>query len=219
MDLLTAKTVLVAEDDDFTRRVLAAVLTRMGARVIESTDGQKALTILNERRVDITLLDVLMPQVNGLCVLQAIRAGVTLQDFAMPAILLTATRDEACVHFAAALSCNGFLLKPINRADLAGRLSKIITQQMAMPYKPQHYRKIDVGPPDQPPRMPAASKRGLLLGDLAVGMVFTAPVISKGLTIAPEGTRLTAELLTLLGEFDRVSPLEPMFVGDLEGTP
>ena len=101
-----------------------------------------------------------MPEVNGLCVLHAIRAGMTNRDFAMPAMLLTAMRDEATLHYAAALSCNGFLLKPINQTELASRLSKIITQQMVMPYTPPHYRKVDVGPPDKPPAMPWAGPKG-----------------------------------------------------------
>jgi CheY-like chemotaxis protein len=212
MDLLTAKTILVAEDDDFTRRVLATVLARMGARVIECVHGQQALTVLRDRRVDMALLDVLMPHVNGLCVLQAIRSGGTLQDFATPVLLLTATREEAVVHFAAALSCNGFLLKPVNRADLTNRLGKIAAQQMAMPYVPQHYCKIDVGPPDQPPRMPASRKKGLTVLDLNIGMVFSAPVTSMGRTIAPQGTMVNAELLVLLAELARVAPVDPIFV-------
>lgn len=212
MDILTLKTVLVAEDDDFVRRILVSVLTRLGGRVIESANGEQALAILNERRVDIALLDVLMPQVHGLYVLHAIRSGSTIQDFALPVMLLTATRDEASVHYAAGLSCDGFLLKPINQTELADRLSKVFTRRMALPYKPPHYRKIDVGPPDKPPTMPSSTTRGLAVADLQVGMIFTAPVIGKGRTIAPKGTPVTAELLALLRDLERVAPIEPMLV-------
>ena len=50
MDLLSYKTILVAEDDDFMRRVLLTVLTRMGAWVVESANGQQALAVLNDRK-------------------------------------------------------------------------------------------------------------------------------------------------------------------------
>ena len=50
MDLLSYKTILVAEDDDFMRRVLVTVLMRMGAWVVESANGQQALAVLNDRK-------------------------------------------------------------------------------------------------------------------------------------------------------------------------
>ena len=213
MDILSFKTVLVAEGDDFMRRVLVAVLTRLGGRVIESANGTQAISVLNEpSKIDIALLDVLMPQAHGLYVLQQIRAGLTNQDFAMPVVLLTATRDEASVHYAAGLSCDGFLLKPVNQADIAERLSKVITRQMALPYKPTHYRKIDVGPPDQPPMMPLVRFSGLTVPQLRVGMVFGSLVMGKGRTIVPKGTAVTTELLTLLRDLEKVILIEPMMV-------
>ena len=219
MDILTFKTVLVAEDDDFMRHVLVAVLTRLGGRVIESANGKQALAVLNEPfKVDIALLDVQMPEMHGLYVLHAIRSGLTNQDFAMPVMLLTATHDEASVHYAAGLSCDGFLLKPIKQADIADRLSKIITKRMALPYKPPHYRKIDVGPPDRPPSMPSVRNAGLTVADLQVGMVFSAPVMGKGRAIVPKNTRVTQELLTLLFDLEKVILIEPM-AAEMEDTP
>ena len=213
MDILALKTVLVAEDDDFMRRVLVTALTRMGGRVIESSNGQQALAVLNEpNRVDVAILDVMMPQVHGMFVLQQIRAGLTNQDFEMPVMLLTATRDEATVHYAAGLSCDGFLVKPINQTDLADRLSKVFTRRMALPYKPPHYRKIDVGPPDQPLVMPTTKTTGLTVSNLRVGMVFAAPVKGKGKVIVPEGMAVTTELLTLLRDLEKVVLIEPMSI-------
>jgi CheY-like chemotaxis protein len=219
MDILTFKTILVAEDDDFMRRVLVAVLTRLGGRVIESTNGKEALSVLNEPiRVDIALLDILMPEVHGLYVLHAIRAGLTNQDYGMPVMLLTATHDEASVHYAGELSCDGFLVKPINHDHIADRLQKIINKRMALPYKPIHYRKIDVGPPDMPPQMRFALPPGLAMTDLRVGMVFSAPVKGMGRDIVPKGTAVTAELLTLLHDMEKVMMIEPMTVETADDT-
>jgi CheY-like chemotaxis protein len=210
--LLYSKTVLVAEDDRFARHVLVGALERMGAHVYQSEDGEHALSLLSDRKVDIALLDLLMPKVNGICVLQAIRAGMTLQEFTLPVVLLTATRDTASVYYAGALSCSAFLLKPITSSDLGIRIAKIINRQLSLPYVPQHYRRIDVGPPDQPPAMPTVRTDGLGVAELKVGMVFTAPVMSLGRPVAPSGTTLTPELLTLLLKLDKVVPLGPLFV-------
>jgi CheY-like chemotaxis protein len=202
------------------RRVLVTVLARLGGRVVEATNGKHAIARLNEpAKIDIALLDVLMPEAHGLFVLHAIRAGMTNQDFSMPVMLLTATRDEAVVHYAAGLSCDGFLLKPINQADLADRLAKIIARRMALPYQPPHYRKIDVGPPDQPPALPAVTKKELKISDLQVGMVFTAPVMSKGRIIVPKGTPVTAELLTLLRDVEKIATIEPILAQVVENAP
>jgi CheY-like chemotaxis protein len=219
MDILTLKTILVAEDDDFVRRVLVTVLTRLGGRVIESVNGKHALSVLADRKVDIALLDVLMPEMHGLYVLHAIRSGMTMQNYSMPVMLLTATRDEASVFYAAGLSCDGFLLKPIKQADLADRLSKIIAKRMALPYEPTHYRKIDVGPPDKPPSMPSAATRGRSVAELHVGMIFTAPVISRGRMIVPSGTPVTTDLLTLLRDLEKVFPIEPMLAESTDTIP
>jgi hypothetical protein len=75
-----------------------------------------------------------------------------------------------------------------------------------------HYRKIDVGPPDKPPSMPTAANRGRIVAELHVGMIFTAPVIGRGRMIIPSGTPVTTELLTLLRDLEKISPIEPMMV-------
>jgi CheY-like chemotaxis protein len=213
MDILTLKTVLVAEDESFSRKVLATALTRLGGRVVEAADGKQALAMLDRPvRVDLVLLDVLMPEVHGLYVLQKIRAGQTYQDFSVPVMLLTATRDEASVHFAAGLSCDGFLLKPLDQKEIVTRLKKLFERRMALPYTPPHYRKIDVGPPDMPPSMASAQNAILSVAELEPGMVFTAPVFAKGRMIVPAGLPVTAELLTLLRGLEKVSPIGEMTV-------
>lgn len=226
MSTLFSKTVLVAEDETFMRRVLIVALERMGARVIDCADGKQALAALNDpQRIDLALLDVLMPEMHGLHVLKEIRSSGTYQDYAMPVALLTATQDEASVHYAAELSCDGFILKPIGQAGLAERLDRMMKRRMTMPYKPPHYRKIDVGPPDEPPRMPVLAKPEpdpeilpppppMVYGvsSLRIGMMFAAPLAAHGKVIVPEGTMVTRELLVLLLDLDRVKSLGPVEV-------
>jgi DNA-binding response OmpR family regulator len=146
-----------------------------------------------------------MPEMHGLHVLKQIRAGITRQDYEMPVALLTATQDEGCVRYAAALSCDGFILKPITQNTLSTRLEQILHKRMKLPYKPSHYGSVDVGPPDKPPTMKTPAVLGV--EDLMVGMVFTKPVIAQSKVIVPSGTEVTHELLELLRNLDRVRPL------------
>jgi hypothetical protein len=153
-----------------------------------------------------------MPEVHGLYVLHAIRSGATKNDFAMPVMMLTATRDEATVNCALGLSCDGFLLKPIQQLELEARLGKIVTKRMALPYKPPHYRKIDIGPPDKPPEKVSVSLTGLCMADLEIGMVFVTPVVGDGQTVIPSGAVVTPELLVLVKDAEKQTLIEAMTI-------
>ncbi len=212
MGSLFSKNCLVAEDEGFMRRVLVVALERLGARVIDCANGREALKALEcPQRIDFALLDILMPEMHGLHVLKQIRSGATRQDFDMPVALLTATREEACVHYAGDLSCDGFILKPVTQSSLSQRVEQMLFKRMVLPYRPTHYGAIDVGPPDEPPRFyrPDASAKasGLRVNDFLIGMVFTAPLSSEGKVIVPPGTPVTVELLVLLKNLDRVKSL------------
>lgn len=65
-------TVLVAEDDDELRETLAQIIALHGYRVIEASDGERALEQLTTEHVAVLLLDLHMPKVDGLAVLEAI---------------------------------------------------------------------------------------------------------------------------------------------------
>ena len=153
MASLFSKTCLVVEDEDFMRRVLSIALERLGAQVIECASGDEALAALSKpQRVDMVLSDILMPKMHGLHVLKQIRSGATKQLYDMPVALLTATQDEACVRYASALSCDGFILKPIGQVSLSQRLDQMLQKRLALPYRPQHYQQVDAPPPDEAPQ-------------------------------------------------------------------
>jgi DNA-binding response OmpR family regulator len=151
-----------------------------------------------------------MPELHGLHVLQQIRGGRTAQDYTLPVALVTAAHDEATVHYAAALACDGFLLKPVTQAKLVEKLASMMTRRRELPHRPSHYCQIDMGPPDRLPSAPGPIPTGLTVGQLHVGMVFTAPVRGLGREVIPEGVSLTAELLQLLQELEKVMTIEPI---------
>lgn len=67
-------TVLIADDDPLMRRMLADVLATTGARVIEAANGEEAIRIALERRPDIVLMDLVMPDVDGLEAIKVLRS-------------------------------------------------------------------------------------------------------------------------------------------------
>lgn len=223
---LINKVIMFAEDEAFTRRVLATTLARLGAEVIECTDGAHALSVLTQpRKIDIVLLDVLMPRMHGLHVLKEIRSGRTRQAFNTPVALLTATQEEHVVRYAAQLSCDGFIVKPVTQAGLVERLTAMLARRMNLPHVPSHYHAVDVGAPDAPPPRerqvsfeappPAITESShailtytsVTIDDLRPGMVLAAPLFAKGAMLVPAETAVTQPLLELLRELDRVDSL------------
>ena len=117
-----APTVLVVEDDDVTRRVLAAVLGRAGYGVIVAGDGQQALArLLSGQRPDLILLDMLMPVLDGWHFLNSLKL---VPIGSIPIVITTGTiltREWAAAH-----GCAGFLRKPIEPDDLLAEVRRVL---------------------------------------------------------------------------------------------
>jgi len=80
-------TVLIVEDDPETRRMYRAALSLAAFDVVEAQDGLSALHILDQRRADIVILDLMLPTVDGLSVQQEIAAHAGTRD--IPILIVT----------------------------------------------------------------------------------------------------------------------------------
>jgi len=79
--------VLIVEDDPDVRRLYRAALSLAGFEIIEAQDGLSALHILDQRRADIVILDLMLPTVDGLTVQQEIAAHAGTRD--IPILIVT----------------------------------------------------------------------------------------------------------------------------------
>jgi len=95
------KKILVVDDDQATRHLLRKVLTSAGFAATAAKDGLEALKVLRTRRVDLLLLDVWMPRMNGLDLLAKLKAGkarprvIVMTSDEAPETLLKAVREQA----------------------------------------------------------------------------------------------------------------------------
>ena len=115
---------LVVEDDQDMRALLRRLLTRAGYRVVEAPDGSAALACLQATTPDLVLLDVLLPDLDGLEVARWIRAEPTVAR--LPIIMLTGllTAAEAVQGFAA--GADDYVRKPFYADELLARVRRLL---------------------------------------------------------------------------------------------
>ena len=110
--------VILTVDDDFINlKLIKSILlkTKRVKEVIEAKDGNEAVDILKSREdIDLVLLDIIMPIMNGIEVLQVVRADNNLKQ--LPIIVLTT--DETRKSQAMENGANGFITKPVKSEEL-----------------------------------------------------------------------------------------------------
>lgn len=106
--------ILIADDESIIRLGLKSMLQQLDHEVVAARDGREALQMARAQRPDLAILDVKMPFTDGLQV-----ARVLARSQPMPIVLLTAYSDQALIDQAADLPIHGYLVKPVQAADLA----------------------------------------------------------------------------------------------------
>ena len=117
-------TLLYAEDDKETRENYTFVLKKYFNEVYSAEDGKEALNIYREKKPDMLLLDISMPQMDGLELARAIRQ----EDKDTPIIMLTAHSDREKLLKAIPLGLSEYLLKPIDDVILINTVNRLIKQ-------------------------------------------------------------------------------------------
>jgi type II secretory ATPase GspE/PulE/Tfp pilus assembly ATPase PilB-like protein/CheY-like chemotaxis protein len=115
--------ILVADDDPQMRRLIRNVLQREGFEVVEAVDGLDALDRLEQEAVALVLLDVDMPRLDGLGVLEELRAQ--MRTASLPVIILTAHHDDT-EEKALDLGAHDYLTKPVQTRSLVARVRAVL---------------------------------------------------------------------------------------------
>lgn len=115
--------VVLVEDETLVRRGIRGLLALIGdIRVVgEASDGAEALGVIEEQRPDVVLLDVRMPKISGLEVLEKLRATGILP----PSILLTTFDDDAALMRGIRAGARGFLLKDVSLERLTDAIHRV----------------------------------------------------------------------------------------------
>ena len=119
--------VLVADDEEDIRALVAFRLKRAGYDVITAADGAEALTLATTRLPDLVVLDMMMPKATGLEVTRSLREQDSTKD--IPVILLTARAQEADVASGFAAGADDYVKKPFSPMDLQLRVQALLERR------------------------------------------------------------------------------------------
>jgi phosphoserine phosphatase RsbU/P len=125
-----AARILVVDDDEGNRESLSRRLQRRGYTVDVAPEGHSALQILETTPIDLVLLDVMMPGINGLEVLTRIRQ--TRPPTELPVIMVTANDATSDVVTALSLGANDYLTKPLDFAIVVARVQTQLALRAAV---------------------------------------------------------------------------------------
>lgn len=118
--------ILVAEDLAGQRMVLDMLLSVEGYEVKLVEDGAEALQYLKEHTPDLAILDVKMPNVDGLDVCRRMKKVTRLKD--VPVMILTALRDEATLEAARLAGADAVVLKPLEGKDFRTQVKQLMRE-------------------------------------------------------------------------------------------
>jgi DNA-binding response OmpR family regulator len=118
--------VLIADDDDDIRALVAFRLERAGYEVVSARDGEEALRLAADHRPDLAVLDVMMPKLTGLEVTRQLRA--TPATSAIPVILLTARVQEVDVARGFEAGADDYIKKPFSPQELRSRVQAVLAR-------------------------------------------------------------------------------------------
>jgi CheY-like chemotaxis protein len=118
------KTVLAVDDDADIAQLVRMQLENSGYRVLIASRGSQALEIVKEEKIDLIVLDKLLPDMDGLEILEQLKSDPSSAQ--IPIIMLTIIEDDGT---AMSLGASGYLVKPVNEQLLLAQIDAVLTRQ------------------------------------------------------------------------------------------
>lgn len=138
---MAAARILVVDDADFNRQVMTRILEKEGYSVDTAVDGADALEKLRVAPYDIVLLDVMMPVVDGLQVIETMHHDEHLRH--TPVIMLSALNEQETVLRCIHLGAQDYLPKPINQQILKARISACLEKKRSHDLEREYTKRVE----------------------------------------------------------------------------
>lgn len=128
--------ILVVEDDRGTRRLTEDVLLDAGYEPITASNGLEALDIMERKHIDLIVLDVMMPEMDGFELLQQLRCN----GFDLPVLIVTAKQALPDKKQGLRLGADDYMVKPVDEEEMLLRISALLRRAQAITE-----RKLTIG--------------------------------------------------------------------------
>jgi DNA-binding response OmpR family regulator len=132
---------LLVEDDPTLRQALAFNLSREGYEVTTVADGEAALDAARADRLDLILLDVMLPGMSGVEVLRVLRR----EGVATPVIILSAKGDEIDRVVGLKVGADDYVAKPFSRPELLARIEAVLRRKRREDAEPERREELSFG--------------------------------------------------------------------------
>ncbi len=121
-----SSTILLVDDEDAVQKLLAYPLEREGFRVVQARDGEEALARFASEHVDLVVLDIMLPRLDGLEVCRRLRS-----QSSVPIIMLTARDDELDKVLGLELGADDYITKPFSIREFRSRVRALLRRAAA----------------------------------------------------------------------------------------
>ena len=119
--------ILIAEDEPFIVESLTFLLSRAGHEVSAVTEGPAVMQALQNKRPDLLILDIMIPEMNGFDVLRQVRANPDMSKLGV--LVLSAKGQDTDRRLMNDLGADDFVTKPFSNTDLVARVADLIAKR------------------------------------------------------------------------------------------
>lgn len=186
-----SRRILVVDDDPRNRRLVDALLTPEGYEVLQAESGARALEIIVLERVDVVLLDRMMPGMDGLETCRRIRKDLGKVD--LPIVFVTALADRDSRIAAKTAGADDFLVKPLDESELFARIQNLVEVKAYRDMRDRQRAEVEAELERRTAQLLRA-ERFATLGTLAAGVGHELNNVGQVLVSATEMIRSNALL-------------------------
>jgi DNA-binding response OmpR family regulator len=135
-----SSTILLVDDEDSVQKLLTYPLERDGFRVVQARDGEQAIRLFGDEDIDLVVLDLMLPKVDGLEVCKRLRA-----DSNVPIIMLTARGEELDKVLGLELGADDYITKPFSIREFRSRVRALLRRAGLPRERPREVETIEAG--------------------------------------------------------------------------
>ncbi len=121
---MSSKRILIVDDDRDILKILGGYLEKAGYSVLEAADGDKALALIRKEKPDLVLLDLMIPERDGLEIISIIRREEAICD--TPVIMLTARIEDSDKIVGLEMGADDYITKPFNSREVVARVKSLL---------------------------------------------------------------------------------------------